>query len=150
MKLSKADIAKLHEMGAVFGKPVCLNEAGTSIMTISVPVIKSKRKHKYGAVAVTVDGHRFPSKREAKRYVELKALQKARKIEHLELQPEFRLHVMHDLRLEYIGKYIADFHYWDKVKKAWIIEDAKGFKTQLYLWKKRHCEVQYGITITEV
>ena len=47
--------------------------------------------HKYNAIPTTVDGIRFASKREARRYLELKLLQKAGHISDLELQPRFRL-----------------------------------------------------------
>jgi len=38
---------------------------------------KSKRRHKYGAIATTVDGIRFASKKEAQRYGFLKSLARA-------------------------------------------------------------------------
>ncbi len=119
--------------------------------------------HKYGAKATTVDGIRFASKAEAKRYGELKLLQKAGKIEGLEVQPAYQLRVLlttgtfkgagKALAGEYptIGKYVADFRYFRlEAPTGWVIEDVKGFKTALYRWKKKHVEAQYGIQITEV
>ena len=100
--------------------------------------------HKYGAVATVVDGHKFPSKKEANRYGELKLLQQAGKIQRLHLQPKFELTVNGII----IGKYIADFDYWEN--GVWVVEDAKGFKTPLYKWKRKHCEAEHGIKIVEV
>ena len=45
--------------------------------------------NKYKAVKTTIDGITFDSKREAKRYTELKLLEKSGMITHLELQPKY-------------------------------------------------------------
>ena len=42
----------------------------------------------------------------------------------------------------------ADFVYIENGRK--VVEDAKGVRTQLYQWKRRHFEIQYGMPITEV
>lgn len=47
------------------------------------------KTHKYSAKSMEVDGHKFPSKREARRYQELVLLAKAGEIDDLELQPRF-------------------------------------------------------------
>jgi hypothetical protein len=108
------------------------------------------RPHKYGAKATTIDGHTFPSKREAARYAELRLLEKAGEITSLVLQPRFSLHVGNDCAVEPIGEYRADFSYWDCRRYVTVVEDAKGFKTPLYRWKKKHVMAQYGIEIKEV
>jgi hypothetical protein len=115
-----------------------------------------KKSHKYGAKPTVVDGIRFASMKEAKRYQELKLLVRAGEIESLELQPVFSLTVpaatvncgvYQPVRL---GDYRGDFSYWDIRKQASVVEDVKGFKTPLYRWKKKHVEAQYGIEIREV
>jgi len=124
------------------------------------------RRHKYGAKPTVVDGIRFASMKEAKRYGELKMLQKAGRLWHLELQPEFELNVY--ARNEHgepkrIGKYVADFKYfalpdfgeWTPPYDVppfpvWVIEDVKGIKTPVYRLKKKMAEAIYGITIREV
>lgn len=109
--------------------------------------------NKYGAVATVVDGVRFSSKAEARRYGELLLLAKAGKIHSLRLQPSFSLDVIggfvKDIRVN-IGVYKADFDYFDITADTRVIEDVKGFKTPLYRWKKKHVEAQYGCVITEV
>ena len=110
------------------------------------------KRHKYGAIPTTVDGIRFDSKAEAKRYGELKLLEKAGEIKELQLQPRFELMAPErgsgfDVR---IGDYVADFRYREGPKGLLKIEDVKGVKTALYRWKKKHVEAQYGITITEI
>lgn len=121
------------------------------------------RVHKYRAKRTEVDGISFASKKEAARYVELKLLEKAGKIEQLELQPRFPLYAQStsgylvraartavDPKLLKIGEYRADFKYRDGRTVPYVVEDVKGFRTDLYKWKKKHVEAQYGITVREV
>jgi hypothetical protein len=118
----------------------------------------SKRPHKYGAKPTVVDGIRFASMKEAKRYQELKLLQKAGRAHAIILQPKFVLAVPRPaFDIEMIGHYVADFQYCECdhadglcYSDAIVIEDVKGFKTPLYCWKKKHVEAQYGIQIREV
>lgn len=106
---------------------------------------------KYRAVITEVDGMKFASKKEAKRYTELRLLEKAGQIEQLQLQVPFPLHAPNKNR-DLLGKYVADFVYTELTGQDRIVrvEDAKGFKTPLYRWKKKHVEAQYGIQIREV
>lgn len=119
--------------------------------------------HKYRAKPTEVDGIRFASQKEARRYQELKLLEQAGKIEELELQPRFPLYAAGtsgyvaraletatDRESLRIGEYRADFKYRDGRTVPYVVEDVKGFKTPLYRWKKKHVEAQYGITIREV
>ena len=118
--------------------------------------MSASTRSKYHAVPTVVDGIRFASKAEARRFGELKLLQKAGKICELELQPRFKLYVSDPDGEEIkIGTYIADFSYLllDKFGDNFsteVVEDVKGFRTDLYLWKKKHFEIQCGIKITEV
>lgn len=100
-------------------------------------------QHKYGAKATTVDGHRFASQAEARRYGELKLLEKAGEITNLELQPKYPLLVNGVV----IAHYVGDFRY--HVKGLPVVEDVKGVKTPLYRLKKKMLRAQYGIEIAE-
>lgn len=80
-------------------------------------------KNKYGAVRIEVDGISFASKAEARRYGELMLLSQARQIKMLTLQPRFKLIVKDVL----ICTYVADFQYYDVLKKCDVVEDVKGF-----------------------
>jgi hypothetical protein len=106
---------------------------------------------KYKAVKTIVDGFKFDSKREAKRYAELELLQKAKQIMRLKLQPTFEL----VKPFEHEGKkfraltYRADFCYIEiqkiikmglgasSISTSFVIEDAKGFKTEVYKIKRK-------------
>jgi len=117
-------------------------------------------RSKYRAVRQTVDGINFASQAEARRYRELKLLEKAGEIHELKLQ--YRMPLLVPTRfaagthqIQKIGDYVADFMYCTCCEtkcygREAVIEDVKGFKTPMYRWKKRHVEVQYGVTIKEI
>lgn len=119
----------------------------------AIAAAKATRKpHKYGAKRTEVDGITFASKAEAKRYQELKLLEKAGKIAHLALQPKFPLYVWDCEKKQdvQIGRYVADFQYWDMTAEKVVIEDVKGMPTPVYRLKKKIVEHRLGITITEI
>ena len=86
---------------------------------------------KFNAKPTHVDGIRFASKREAHRFTELKCLERAGIISHLELQPRFPLIVGGKVVCTYIG----DFRYLENGKS--VTEDVKGFKTGEYIIKRK-------------
>lgn len=100
--------------------------------------MRSFKKHKYNAKKIVVDEIKFDSKKEAKRYLELKMLEKAGKIKDLKLQPVFLLQEGFYYRGKAIRQitYRADFEYVDE-KGNKVIEDVKGFKTDVYKLKKK-------------
>ena len=100
-----------------------------------------KRTHKFAAKKTMVDGIVFPSKKEARRYSELKLLERAGKIKHLRRQVPYKITIA--------AKYVADFVYVDCFDGAEIVEDVKGYKTREYLRKKKLMAAQHGITIRE-
>ena len=98
---------------------------------------------KYHAIKTEVDGVMFDSKREAERYRELKLMQQAGVIEHLELQAKFPVKV----NGKHICNYFADFIYTER--GAPIVEDCKGMRTAAYRLKKKLVEALYEIEIKE-
>lgn len=94
------------------------------------------RRSKYGNVKTKVDGITFDSKAEAKRYSELKMLEKSGVISNLELQPRFEICP----RVKWNGKtiakrsYVADFKYTENGID--IVEDVKGMRTSVYILKR--------------
>lgn len=111
--------------------------------------VVSPARSKYRACPVIVDNIRFGSKAEARRYDELKLLERAGKIQRLELQPAFELHAPSG---EVVGTYRGDFRYWATGHPTGpgFVEDVKGFATPVYKLKKRMVEAEHGIAITEV
>jgi len=117
-----------------------------------MPTRRARLISKYHARPCVIDGIRFDSTKEAKRYGELKILERVGKIRGLVLQPRFSLNTWHGdhSQCPKVGEYRADFQYVDIVSGAMVVEDVKGFKTPLYRWKKKHVEAQYGIQIQEM
>jgi hypothetical protein len=79
-------------------------------------------------------GHKHASKKEAFRCDELYSLGKQKLISNLKQQPEFILQSKFMLRGKMIRAitYRADFSYYDNIKKKFVVEDVKGFKTTDY------------------
>lgn len=92
--------------------------------------------------------HGFASKREYRRYQELALLEKAGEISDLQTQVPFIFE-----ELKYASgrkvKYVADFTYMDNDSK-YIVEDAKGYATQVYKLKKVLMKYFFGINIREI
>lgn len=98
-------------------------------------------KHKFKAKPTETDGIRFSSKKEAKRYNNLKTLQNIGEVIFFLRQVPFHLP----------GgvKYVCDFFiFWANGEVT--IEDVKGFKTETYKAKKKMVEALYPIEISEV
>ena len=109
--------------------------------------MKSARKYK--AEPITVDGIRFDSKKEARRWCALLLLQRGGVISGLERQVKIALVGQCGSILTPKGRqayYVADFVYWEDGVK--VIEDAKGYKTAEYLLKRAILAAQ-GIVIRE-
>jgi len=114
--------------------------------------MRPAKPHKFGAKAETVDGIRFASKREAKRWGELQMLQRGGLIKELRRQVKFELAGRNGPILTpggRVAQYVADFVYVDNRNGLEIIEDAKGYPTPEYKLKRAILAAQ-NITITEV
>ena len=136
-------------MNTTFKCPKCraVNQYNPSLIACSGCGWMHKRnsQSKYNAVAIEIDGKRFDSKGEAKRYQELYHLQQARQISHLKRQPVFRIEIYGSL----ICKYKADFAYYNSENEL-VIEDFKGMKTPVYNLKHRLMKEVLGLDIVEV
>ena len=124
---------------------------------------------KYNATKVTVDGHTFDSRKEAKRYCELKLLEKGNVIRDLRLQVEFELLPNQHATEKRYGKngkplkdkeillerkccYVADFVYTDNRTGETVVEDTKSEATRTpeYIIKRKLMLAKYGIRVREV
>lgn len=100
---------------------------------------------KYHARRTEMDGIMFDSAAEARRYGELRLMERAGLVTGLELQPCYPITV-NGTR---VGLYRADFRYQDSNGQQ-VIEDVKGVRTPVYRLKKKLVEALYDIEITEV
>ena len=105
--------------------------------------------NKYRNIKTVVDGITFDSKKEAARYSDLRLLETAHHIMHLETQPRFPLMI----NGKRVATYIGDFKYWSPSENEWIVEDVKSeaTKTPVYRLKKKILEAQEPpVIITEI
>lgn len=108
------------------------------------------RRNRFQVVPVdrrTVDGIVFASGKEAKRYGDLKLLERAGEITHLELQPSFPVLI----KGQTFCIYTADFAY--REKGYWIVEDVKSSgtaKDAAYRLRKKAAQLFHDITVREV
>ena len=98
---------------------------------------------KYFAKPITIDGVRFASTKEGKRYQELKLLERAGEISRLELQPRYDI-TINGVK---VCTYVGDFRYFTKAKQ--VLEDVKGMKTPLYRLKAKLVRALYNVEILE-
>ena len=131
------------------------------------------KQQKYRNKKVIVDGITFDSKREGRRFTELKLLQKTGEIKDLELQKAFVLIPAQYEYYERYGKkgqrlkdgkrciekscvYIADFTYIDRASGQTVVEDVKGYKDPSsagfakFVIKRKLMLYVYGIRIKEI
>jgi hypothetical protein len=103
----------------------------------------SRARSKYGNRKVVVDGEKFDSQKEAHRWGVLQLREKAKEIQNLDRQVRFDLRVNRVL----ICTYVADFTYEEAGKS--VVEDCKGFRTEIYKIKKKMMKALRGIDLLE-
>lgn len=81
-----------------------------------------------------IDGIKFASKAEAKRYQELKILKAAKEIKEFSCQPKFIIWQAEHSKDKIV--YIADFQIEDKWGYDWV-EDVKGVETKEFKIKQK-------------
>tara|TARA_B110000908_G_C10259981_1_gene458471 strand:+ start:665 stop:967 length:303 start_codon:yes stop_codon:yes gene_type:complete len=97
-------------------------------------------RHKFNAKPTEHDGIKFASKKESRRYQELRVLESAGDIRFFLRQTP--------IHLSGGVKYVCDFLiFWSDGTVTF--EDVKGYKTDLYKLKKKQVEATYPITIRE-
>jgi hypothetical protein len=128
---------------------------GTTAMPAAAP---GTPQGKYGAIAVTVDGRRFDSKKEAAVYMQLRLMEKAGAIAELHCQTAWPLHILELWRnscppqIKDCGVYHSDFDYLDLRTGEFKVIDVKSEPTRRkvnYRLKKRIVEAVHGITIDD-
>lgn len=124
-------------------------------------------RSKYGNKKIMLDGLSFDSRKEARRYTELKLLERAGKIKNLELQKSFELipsqyedtgevytrgankgQPKRGKCIEKAVTYKADFVYIEDGKT--VVEDTKGFRTKDYILKRKLMLYIHRIRIREL
>jgi len=101
-------------------------------------------EQKYKSKKTKIDGHTFPSRMEAKRYLQLKQLEKAGEVDKFILQPSFELQPSFKWRGETQRAitYVADFGVWYPDGTI-TVEDTKGMETPVFKIKKKMLHYHY-------
>lgn len=111
---------------------------------------RQRQRRKYANEPTTIDGMRFDSKAEARRWVELSLLVRAKQITDLQRQVEFEL-VPATSRpsggRERAVVYRADFVYMRDGRR--VVEDVKGASTPEYRIKRKLMLWRHGIEVLE-
>ena len=111
---------------------------------------------KYGNKKTIIRGLEFASKREAARYVELLAMQRAGEIYGLDCQSSFELipaQVAPSGRKERRVTYVADFAYYRASDGQRVVEDVKSpvtVKLPAYIIKRKLMLRVHGIEVVEI
>jgi hypothetical protein len=111
---------------------------------------------KYGNRRIVIDGEKFDSLAEARRWNELLLLQRAGKISGLLRQVPYELVPAIPRVRNKPGQravtYVADFVYIDgpDCVGPLVVEDVKGVRTEVYRLKAKLMRSVHGIEITEV
>ncbi len=100
---------------------------------------------KYRNIRVSIDGILFDSKAEAKRYGELKLLERAGEINGIAVHQRFPL-IVNGVK---VSIYESDFTYTTS-HGAFVVEDVKGMKTAVYKLKRKLFEATTPFKITEI
>ena len=134
VKKHNARIRKTIDLGKI-------NSAEELKNSETINYTNTKRKSKYNANKVEIDGIKFDSQKEADYYCELKLRLAAKDIKGFCRQPEFVL--AKNLR------YKADFIVFNNDGTSEII-DVKGMQTEVYKNKKKVFEDKFNLKIREV
>lgn len=105
---------------------------------------------KYHAQKTRLDGMTFDSQKEARRYAELRLLERAGQIKDLRHQVKHELIPAQKVNgriAERACGYIADFVYEENGQT--VVEDVKGFRTKEYLIKRKLMLRVHGIKTRE-
>lgn len=106
---------------------------------------------KYHNTKVKADDLVFDSKKERRRWQELLLMEKAGEISNLQRQVKYVLIPSQKINGRVVERecsYVADFVYKEKGRE--VVEDVKGFRTDVYKIKRKLMLYRFGIRIHEV
>lgn len=114
---------------------------------------KNMQRSKYRNTKIETEDGKFDSKREYKRWLELKHMQETGTIKYLRRQTKFELipHQKIDGKVvELACNYVADFTYF--CGGVFVVEDvkSKATRTPAYIIKRKLLLYRYGYRIKEV
>ena len=115
-------------------------------------VLKMYKKY-HNIKSITSDGIEHDSQAEAKRWIQLKLLERAGEIKDLQRQVKYLLIPTQKDGGKVIERecsYIADFVYTDVKTGNTVVEDTKGVRTKDYIIKRKLMLYVHNIKVKEV
>jgi len=116
-------------------------------VTEPAPVWIEEEPHgKYNNRKVRADGYTFDSKAEHRRYCELKLMEQAGEISDLRVHTQWELLAAfrrNDGKWQRAITYEDDFDYVEVATDAFVIEDVKGARTQVFNLKEKLFRANY-------
>lgn len=116
-------------------------------------VLKMKYNKYSNIKTQTSDGNVFDSKAEARRWIELKLLERAGEIKDLQRQVKYILIPAQKEGKKTIERecsYVADFVYTEVKTGNTVVEDTKGYRSKEYIIKRKLMLYVHQIKIKEV
>jgi len=120
------------------------------------PKQSRSKGNKFKALKVELDGMTFDSKKEHRRYIELKAMQQRGEIRDLKHHTKFELapktKIEGEKRAKPALRYFADFTYY-RITGEFVVEDVKSVATRKlasYRNKKHLMKTVHNIDVREV
>jgi hypothetical protein len=114
---------------------------------------RQKQTRKYANEPTEIDGVKFDSRAEAKRWCDLQILQRTGHIRDLQRQVRYVL-VPRQIRpsggVEREKAYVADFVYTDGRTGRTVVEDVKGAEPAIWGWKRALMLHVHGIEVQVV
>lgn len=108
-----------------------------------------RKRPKYHNRKVEIDGHKFDSLKESRRYLELLLLLKAGDIWDLKIHPKYDFWV----NSVWVGSYRADFAYKPRQAFTDVVEDVKSVATKRardWPLRRQLMKAVYGIEVIEI
>ena len=107
--------------------------------------LQQKGNSKYKNKKMIIDNIEFDSNKEGFRYIDLRLLERQGLIKDLRRQVSFELQPRYKKNNKIIRGiyYIADFVYIESKTGKVIVEDTKGYRTEVYKLKKKIFEYKY-------
>lgn len=110
----------------------------------SAPHISGRKRGKYNSVKTEVEGQVFDSRGEAAQWIELREMEKARRISGLRRGKAYNIVI----NGQKVCSYTPDFEFVGE-HGGWVVMDYKGFRTPVYNLKKKLMKAVFGIEIAE-
>ena len=109
-------------------------------------IFRALRRNKYAARPLRcLQGLMHQSTAEARRCDELHLMEKGGLVSEIQAHPQERFRL--DVNGVHVCDYLADFVYFDNERKQRVVEDVKGFQTEVSKFKLRLMEAVHGVSV---